>query len=66
MNYHDTRAEVLQLMRKSGCYDMRTVTLMHRRLDAEDKWQGRPVDQWLDSLDAEQLQVVAHRLRQQA
>jgi hypothetical protein len=66
MSYHDTRTEVLKLMRNAGCYDMRTVTLMHRRLGVDDKWHGRPVDQWLDSLDPEQMRIVEHRLRQQA
>lgn len=63
---NEERAEILRLMRQAGCYDMKTVTIMHRRVEAEDRWIGRSLDQWLDSLDATEIQVVLHRLRKQA
>lgn len=41
---------IRNLIAKAGCYDRKTITLMHRRLGVDDRWQGKPVDLWLGSL----------------
>lgn len=44
------RDNIVRLLKKSDQFDDRTVTYQHRRLGAPDRFLGRPVTEWLDSL----------------
>lgn len=56
------RAEILAHMRALE-YDRKTVTLMHRNLGAPDRFQGRAVDEWLDSLTFDEGTQVLDKAR---
>jgi hypothetical protein len=43
------RSTILSLLREAE-FDTDRVTLMYRRIGVVDRWQGEPVDAWLDSL----------------
>lgn len=45
------RATLVRLMGKAA-FDDRTITLMHRTIGVPETFQGRRVDEWLDSLTA--------------
>ena len=47
-------------------YDPKTVTLMHRNLGVSEKWQGKPVTHWLDSLTVANASQLITRLRRDA
>jgi hypothetical protein len=57
------RDHVRRLLRKSGQYDARTVTLMHRRLGVADNWIGRPADEWMDSLAVADADALIKKLQ---
>jgi hypothetical protein len=46
-------------------YDMQRITFMHRRLGVPDEIQGRPVDEWIDSLDERAAMALIERIKAQ-
>jgi hypothetical protein len=56
------RERLQGLLRKAGCYDLRTVTLMHRRLGVPERWIGLPADSWLDSLSVADAAAIIDEL----
>lgn len=56
------RQAIVGMLRRAE-FDTRTVTLMHRRIGVPDVWQGRPLDQWLDTLDADAASAVIGNLQ---
>lgn len=56
---------IRRLMREAGCYDLRTVTAMHANLGATERWQGKSVDEWLDSRSKGEASEIIRALQQE-
>lgn len=55
------RAVIEQLLRR-GEFERKTVTLMHRNAGVPDRFIGRTVPEWLDSLTAAEASRVIVKL----
>lgn len=56
------KEHLLELIQEAE-YDARTITLMYRNLGVDDRWQGHPVDTWLNSLDRVEATRIIERLQ---
>lgn len=56
------KQEIARLLKRAE-YDPKTITLMHRNVGVPDRFQGKPVNHWLDSLTVEDASQIITRLR---
>lgn len=56
--------KLTRLLRRAE-YDMRTITIMHRRLDLPDHLVGQSVSAWLSSLNSLQASDLINKLEKQ-
>ncbi len=56
---------IRRLMREAGTYDLATVTAMHANLGATERWQGKTVDEWLDTRSKDEASQIIRVLQQE-
>lgn len=58
--------DMLRGLLRRAEYDTRAVTYMHRLVGAPERYMGRPVDEWLDSLSKREASQLIDQLERRA